>query len=505
MTQYILYEGRDTNLKIKTKSFKFKLWMYFVLFTAMIFIVLWLLQTVFLQSFYDAMVISNTRKAAEQIIAQSSSSDINDKIDRLAKENSLLIFIISQDNDIYYASDSFNGMRKKDMRDDLSESTGQVTELKQKQKRHGGYRLLPETYYEFLTVLLSSESGLVEYRSDDIYTCGSYIDYYGSYDSDEKAVLYVSASIDAVGSSVNIISMQLVWVTILSVIAGFILSWFIAKRFAAPVDRLSEKARLLGENEYTSDFSKGFCSELDELSDTLDKTNVKLLQAKDYQMELLANVSHDLRTPITMIKGYAEMIRDISWEDKEQSSQDLAIVIKEADRLTALVNEIMEYSELKTNDDRDELVPTDISRIAEKTADSFRQLYKHEGIVVETDIQKNIIVNGSSSRLERAFYNLMDNAFRHTGESKKIVLKLSADDGIAKAEVTDFGNGIPESELELIWDRYYTSRKRKGKGVSGLGLAIVKQITEMHGGKCSAISQTGKGSTFIIELPAVNG
>ena len=134
MTQYILYEGRDTNLKIKTKSFKFKLWMYFVLFTAMIFIVLWLLQTVFLQSFYDAMVISNTRKAAEQIIAQSSSSDINDKIDRLAKENSLLIFIISQDNDIYYASDSFNGMRKKDMRDDLSESTGQVTELKQKQK-----------------------------------------------------------------------------------------------------------------------------------------------------------------------------------------------------------------------------------------------------------------------------------------------------------------------------------------------------------------------------------
>ena len=479
--------------------------MYFVLFTAMIFIVLWLLQTVFLQSFYDAMVISNTKKAAAQIASQSGSSDIQEKIDELTRDNSLLVFITSEDGTILYSSDAFNGMHGKDMkpfkneRDEKEDFDEQFTELKQKHK--GGYRILPETYGEFLDILKSAGGGTAEYKTGSLYICGSYINYYGS---DEKAVLYVSASIDAVGSSVNIISMQLVWVTILSVIVGFILSWFIARRFAAPVDRLSEKARLLGENEYTEDFTKGFCSELDELSDTLDKTNIKLYQSRDFQMELLANVSHDLRTPITMIKGYAEMIRDISWEDKEQSSQDLAIVIKEADRLTALVNEIMEYSELKTNDIKEELVPVNISRIAEKTADSFRQLYKHEGIIVETDIAENIIVNGNSSRLERAFYNLMDNAFRHTDESKKIILKLSVSGGNARAEVTDFGNGIPETELELIWDRYYTSRKRKGKGVSGLGLAIVKQITEMHGGKCSVISQAGKGSTFIIELPSAN-
>ena len=449
------------------------------------------------------MVISNTKKAAEQIASQSGNSNINEEIDELTRDNLLLVFITKKDGTVLYSSDAFNGAHGKEMKlgkAGMNENDEQLTEVKQ--KRRGGYRALPETYDAFMDILDSSGGGMTEYKDDSLYICGMYINYYGS---DEQAVLYVSASIDAVGASVNIISMQLVWVTILSVIVGFILSWFIARRFAAPVDRLSEKAKLLGENEYTEHFSKGFCSELDELSDTLDKTNVKLFQSRDFQMELLANVSHDLRTPITMIKGYAEMIRDISWEDKEQSSQDLAIVIKEADRLTALVNEIMEYSELKTNDVKAELVPVNISRIAEKTADSFRQLYKHEGIIVETDIPENIIVNSNGSRLERALYNLMDNAFRHTGESKKIILKLSVCGKNARAEVTDFGNGIPESELELIWDRYYTSRKRKGKGVSGLGLAIVKQITEMHGGKCSVVSRIGKGSTFTIEIPLSNG
>ena len=103
-------------MKINVKSFKFKLWMYFVLFTAMIFIVLWLLQTVFLQSFYDAMVISNTKKAAAQIASQSGSSDIQEKIDELTRDNSLLVFITSEDGTILYSSDAFNGMHGKDMK-----------------------------------------------------------------------------------------------------------------------------------------------------------------------------------------------------------------------------------------------------------------------------------------------------------------------------------------------------------------------------------------------------
>ena len=102
--------------------------------------------------------------------------------------------------------------------------------------------------------------------------------------------------------------------------------------------------------DFKRGFEKGFCSELDELSDTLDQTAFDLAQAENFRQELLANVSHDLRTPLTMIKGYAEMVRDISWEDEEKREADLAIIIREVDRLTGLVNEILEYSALQAGE-----------------------------------------------------------------------------------------------------------------------------------------------------------
>ena len=482
-------------MKLKIKSFGFRLWSYFILFTALIFIVLWLLQTVFLQSFYNQMIISNTKAAAQRMIENSSSEDINDLIDNLAHENSVLIFITDTKGSILYSSDEFNGMHK---RNSTSSSAPPKGRKGGKNEKHsGGYRTLPDDYNDFLEMLGANGGEFTEHSTKDYYVCGSYIDYYGS---DEKAVLYVGATLDAVGSSVTIISIQLVWVTILSIITGFVLSWFIAKRFSVPVDVLSEKAKRLGDKSYEKGFSKGFCMELDELSDTLDRTNDKLNEAHNFQMELLSNISHDLRTPLTMIKGYAEMIRDISWEDAQQCSEDVAVIIKEADRLTALVNEILEYSELKSDGKTIDLVKTDLSHIVEKTADSFETLYRPEGIVLERSIEDGIIVSGNGSRLERALYNLLDNGFRHTNESRKIKLTLSSDKDKAFISVTDYGTGIKAEEINNIWDRYYTSRMRTGKGVSGLGLAIVKQIADMHSGVCKVESEEGVGSTFTIEL-----
>ena len=478
-------------MKRKTRSFQFKLWMYFILFTAFIFTVLWLLQTVFLQSFYDAMLISNTKAAAEKISANSRSESVDTLIDELAHNNTILVFVTDQSGNVLYAADEFRQLHSK--RKNGPDEMG----------RHGdgkrdSYRMLPDGYDSFLSELKSSSTGVTEKNSGSLYVYGTYIDYYNC---SEPAVLYVGTTLDTVGSSVSIISMQLVWVTLLSLLSGFVLSWFIARRFSSPLASLSEKARHLGEKEYSPGFRKGFCSELDQLSTTLDTTNDKLNRSRDFQMELLANVSHDLRTPVTMIKGYAEMIRDISWEDEEQCRKDLEVVIKEADRLTALVNEIMEYSELQTDTVHEDFVPVDMSRLVRKVADSFDTLYKPEGIRLERQIAEGISVSGSGSRLERALFNLMDNAFRHTGNGRNILVSLTAGNGTAVLAVTDYGEGIPADELPHIWDRYYTSRQRKGKGVSGLGLAIVRQITEMHGGTCDVTTQQGKGSTFRITLP----
>lgn len=495
---------------MKTRSFRFKLWVYFAVFTAFIFIILWLMQTVFLQSFYNDMLISDTKKVAEKIRSHGTDADIEKKIDELARDNTVIILITDESGKLLYSSDEFKGMHSKvkipgnaeiEDKNRKNEFAGLPEPPKEKKndfdKRMDEYRNLPDNYNEILSLLKASDEGYIESTEDDYYVYVTYVDYNGQ---DGKSVLYISTPLEAQGSAVNILRRILVWVTVLSLAAGFILSWFIARKFSKPVQRLSEKADKLGEKEYSEAYDSGFCSELDSLNQTLDRTNEKLNTSKEFQMQLLSNVSHDLRTPLTMIKGYAEMIRDISWEDSEAMSSDLQVIIKEADRLNALVNEILEYSELQTEDDTKDMEQLDLSELVKSSAERFEKLLQPENVVIEKDIDLGLTATGNPGLLERALYNLMDNAVRHTGDGKKIRVALKQKDGIKVISVQDFGNGIAPEEIDHIWDRYYTSRQRKGKGVSGLGLAIVKQIALKHRGKCYAESKEGEGCTFFIEI-----
>lgn len=471
---------------MKVKSFRIKLWLYFVLFAAMIFSVLWLLQTVFLQGFYNQMLIGSTRSAARTILDSSTDEDITEVIDKISRRNSLLVYITDQEGEVLYISDAFKNVHSH------TEQPGGM-----KKQKHSSYRSLPEGYDTFLQSLCESENGVVEYQNNSLYVYGAYINYPGV---SGESVLYVSVTLDAVGAAVNIIRIQLAIVTVFSLVTGFVLAWFIARKFAAPVSQLTEKARNLGENDHT-DFKKGFCSELDELNQTLDETSEKLKISKSFQNELLANVSHDLRTPLTMIKGYAEEVGDYSWSDEKQRREDIAVIIRETDRLTALVNEILEYSELQTMNRRADFERLDFGKLVHQAANQFNTLYQREGGRMELQIAENVLVSGNHNQLERAVYNLLDNAMRHTGDGKRVTVTLGSENGKAVLRVTDYGSGIPADQLEAIWERYYTNRQRGGKGVSGLGLAIVRQITMLHGGTCRAESTEGKGSTFILTLP----
>ena len=488
-------------MKLRAKSFKTKLWLYFMLFAAIIFTVLWLLQTVFLQSFYNRMLIDNTKKTAEMIAENSNSEDITSIIDSASVKNSLLVYVTDTDGELLYFADEYKGGHKREHLSDntISSDSGENTNGNRIKKRHylESFRNLPYDFEIVLQRLNDSGDTQFEYTTENFYNYGTYIDYYGT---DGKSILYVQTTLDPVGAAVSIIRFQLIWVTLFSLIAGFILAWFIAKSFGRPVAQLSEKAKYLGESNYPEEFQEGFCTELDDLSRKLDKTSDKLIEVRNFQTELLANVSHDLRTPLTMIKGYAELIGDTSWDDEEQCKADIAVIIREADRLTELVNEILEYSELKTGDISHNSERLNLSELTARVCRNFEDLYRGKEETIETHIENSIYVNGTVNRLERAVYNLIDNAFRYTDKSRRVTVRLTSDASRAKIEVTDYGQGIPKSELENIWERYYTFRQRKGRGVSGLGLAIVRQTVDMFGGKCYVLSEEGKGSTFCIEL-----
>ena len=481
----------------KPKSFQTKLWLYFVLFTAIIFIVLWLLQTVFLQSFYNSMLIENTKRAAQQVIAAASSDEPVSAIDALTRENSLLVYITDTEGNVQLISDEYKSTHGKKHGATADEGVPPQGE-NQGEKPRKNYRSLPENYDTFLQNLASSENGETEYSNSSIYVYGTYVDF--TY-SDTKSVLYVSVTLNAVGSTVTIIGIQLAIVTAFSLAAGFVLAWFISRRFAKPVSQLSHKASQLGEDGYSADFQKGFCKELDELSDTLDKTSEKFKQSKTFQNELLANVSHDLRTPLTMIKGYAEEVDEYSWQDETQRHADIAVILREADRLTELVNEILAYSELRSQEGAQGFSTVDFSAIANKVADTFESLYRRDGYILERETENRLYVSGNASQLERMVFNLMDNAIRHTGESKRVSVSLRDENGRAVLRITDYGKGIPADQLDSIWERYVTARQRDGKGASDLGLAIVRQIVLLHQGDCTVTSSENVGSTFIIKLP----
>ncbi|MGN0695397.1 MAG: sensor histidine kinase [Oscillospiraceae bacterium] len=480
-------------MRNRVRTFRTKLMTYFLLFAAIIFTVLWVLQTVFLQSFYNSMLRKNTRAAAQEISDCGGDAAV---IDRLARENSLIVYLTDTEGNIIYSSDEYKGSYTKDYgpygTGGAEENPYRSTE-EHMSWQEAAYRALPDNYGDFLEALESSGGSSADCETEDMYAYGSYLS--------TGEVLYVGTALDPVGGTVGIIRVQLVWVMFFSLLTGFVLAYFISGKFSAPVKEISEQAAGLGTAEYVGVHSKGFCRELDGLALTLDSSNEKLVRAEAFQRELLADISHDLRTPLTLIRGYAESIRDFSGGDKNDAAEDAAVIIKEADRLTSLVSEILEYSTLRSEDGANGFETSDMGALAERVISQFEPLFAHEGGVIEKNIAEGLYVNGNGAQLERVVYNLVDNAIRHTGDSRKITVSVfGTPEGRVRTEVRDYGSGIPADRLPYVWDRYYTARQRGSSGGSGLGLAIVKRIAELHGGSCSVQSSEGMGSVFCVEL-----
>ena len=467
-------------------KFKNKLWLYFVLFTGIIFVLLWLLQIVFLQNFYDKMIINNTKKVAETIINEQNSSNLEDIIDDLAYNNSLLIYLVDTNGNIIYSSDQYSDYyENKKYSKSTSNENPYFNNNETMNWQIGAYRNLPSDYDEFKKLLNNSDNNIVEYQKENSYVYGTLLE-------KQDAILYIRTPIEAVGNTINILKVQLFWITILSIIIAFIISYLISKLFSKPLDAISKQAKNISNKKYIENNEKGFCIELDEVTDTLNKASKELEKSDNYQRELLSNVSHDLRTPLTMIRGYAESIKDFP-DDEKQRNEDLDIIIRETDRLNKLVNEILDYSKLQEKQEI-KFQKVNLEKLIEKVIMQFDTL---TNCTIETNLE-NIDVMANESQIERVLYNLIDNSIRHTKDKIKIVLRKNSN--FARIEVIDYGKGIKEEDISHIWDRYFSSRNNKKGLSSGLGLSIVKKIVELHNGKCGVESEIGKGSIFWIEL-----
>ncbi|GAA4325010.1 ATP-binding protein [Pontixanthobacter gangjinensis] len=244
-----------------------------------------------------------------------------------------------------------------------------------------------------------------------------------------------------------------------------------------------------------------------EMAGTIQNNIIKLQSVDQLRKELVANISHDLRTPVASIRGFVEtlMIKkdELSEADKERYMQ---IVLKDSDRLKKLVDDLFELSKLEAKQRELNAEPIQMAEIIQDTADKYRILAKEKGISINTIYSKDLpLVYGDIALIDRALQNIIDNAIAHCENGDVVTLDLSRNEDEVKITVADTGSGISADELPHIFDRY-----RKGKFLtdsekgSGLGLAIVKKIMELHKVKIHVNSVINKGTQFFFSLPTQN-
>ncbi len=309
------------------------------------------------------------------------------------------------------------------------------------------------------------------------------------------------APIDAYQSGFGYISLI---ASLSAVVAAFAVGGLLSALIARPVAEVTEEAKELARGNYALEIKKDhFFSEIEELSEALDHARSEISKAERVQRELIANVSHDFKTPLTMIKAYASMILEISGDNKEKRDAHAQIIIDETDRLTALVSDVLDLSKLRAGGAEERTV-FDLSEEVGGILSRFDYLGETQGYKIETVIDEGLVVRADRSRIGQVVYNLVGNAVNYTGEDKRVRVKLTEKDGRwARLEVIDSGKGIPPDEVDTIWDRYYRSEsthKRPVRG-SGLGLSIVKNILLQHDIPFGVISEVGKGSCFWVEFP----
>lgn len=321
-------------------------------------------------------------------------------------------------------------------------------------------------------------------------------------DSDNPdGYLLLNSALVPVGSTVSIIKRQLMLISALLIVVAFIISLFLARRIARPIDRITKSAENLAKGDFNTTFDGRGYLEAKKLADTLTYAEKELSRVDTMQRDLIANVSHDLRTPLTMLKAYAEMIRDLSGDNPVKRNEHLEIIINETDRLSAMVNDILDLSKLESG--RQKLEPTSfgIRGKLSEIIDRFKGVSERMGYNIHFTPDEERTVCCDVVKIEQVIYNLINNAINYTGDDKQVyVRQINQPDGVL-IEVEDTGDGIEEEKIKLIFDKYYRSENHKREVVgTGLGLSIVKAVLKLHGYDYGVRSTLGKGSVFWFKI-----
>lgn len=317
---------------------------------------------------------------------------------------------------------------------------------------------------------------------------------------DGRYTVIVSTDLERIGQASQVIGQQMPLIAAVLLAASILCAWLFSRWFTRPLRQLSHAAREMARGNFSVRVQPTTADEIGVLAQDFNTMASEVARTYDLQRDLIANVSHDLRTPLTLIKGYAETVRDLTGDDKHKRDDQLNIIIDESDRLRDLVNSVMELSKYSSGTMPMNPVTFDLAQLCDEVAERYENVCAQEGYHLEVRTDTSCPVYADPDSLQRVVHNLLSNAIHHVGSDGYVALRvLPLPGGRARVEVEDHGSGISAEDLPHIFDKYYRARADAGKTGTGLGLSITKAILVAHGYAFGVQSEPGTGSLFWFE------
>lgn len=322
------------------------------------------------------------------------------------------------------------------------------------------------------------------------------------YGEEIKGVVRLVSSLELVDHQFLLLILIALGVSLAAVTMVYVTNLYFIRSIVEPMASITETAKRIAAGSYGIQIEPKYDDEIGELATTINEMSQKISQNNKMQTEFISSVSHELRTPLTAITGWGETLLADESGDMDQLRRGVRIILNESRRLTNMVEELLEFSKMQDGRFTLRVERVDLQAELEDAIYTYRELFRQDGIALEYESGGELFeeqVIGDPERLKQVFCNVFDNAAKHGGDGKRIVVSMAQEDENYIIRIRDFGHGIPEAELPYVKQKFYKgSSKARG---SGIGLAVCEEIVTMHNGVLDIANAEGGGAVVTIRLP----
>lgn len=470
----------------KLTSLKWEIGKYLIIFFILTASIVFLFQIVLLQPMYEANKIKSIETVGSFVEKFIEDERLDEFVDYMQSQSDTCIMV--------YQSSSSGGMQGS-----IGNRGCMISSITNSERAKFVTKAIGSKNHSYLARVTNNSSDFgVDGDQGDNFDTIVYTKIVNA--ADYSSIIMVSGNITPLNATTETLAFQMRYIALFMIVAVAILTLLMYRHIAKPIIGITSNAKQLPQGKYTIDPKTNRYKEAADLNNTLVQAANDIQKADKAKRDLISNVSHDLRTPLTMIGGYGEMMIDLP---EEKTDENIQVIVDETKRLNALVNDLLDMSRLQDGRIVLHKEVFDISALLKTQLQKYDVYRMQEGYTIESELLDTIYVNADKKRIEQAINNFLNNAVNYGGEAKHIIVREIKKENVVRIEVQDFGEGIDPEDLDNIWDRYYKVDKehvRVANG-SGIGLNIVKQLLELHGVPYGVKSSKGKGSTFYFEMP----